>query len=111
MHALARSPGRRVAVVARALLRPASEKRSHSLHERLREKSNFPSGIKLFLPVQSRAKKFPAFPFFANHFHNSPRPTPLEGRIAIVTDAGLDAVDAAALLTNGADADGEVVWS
>jgi hypothetical protein len=41
-----------------------------------------------------------------------PRPsTPHEGRIAIVTDAGLDAMDAAALLTNSAKADGEVVWS
>jgi hypothetical protein len=34
-----------------------------------------------------------------------------EGRIAIVTDARRDAVDAAALLTNSASADGEVVWS
>jgi hypothetical protein len=34
----------------------------------------------------------------------------LEGRIAIVTDAGWDAVDADALLTNSAEADGEVVW-
>ena len=34
-----------------------------------------------------------------------------EGRLAIVTDAGRDAVDAAARLTNGAEADGEVVWS
>ena len=39
------------------------------------------------------------------------RPVPLEGRIAIVTDVGRDAVDAAALLTNSAEADGEVVWS
>jgi hypothetical protein len=39
------------------------------------------------------------------------RLVPLEGRIAIVTDAGRDAVDAAALLTNSAQADGEVVWS
>jgi len=36
---------------------------------------------------------------------------PTEGRFAIVTDAGRDAVDADALLTNGAEADGEVVWS
>ena len=36
---------------------------------------------------------------------------PLEGRIAIVTDAGRDAVDADVPLTNGAKADGEVVWS
>jgi hypothetical protein len=37
--------------------------------------------------------------------------TPLEGRIAIVTDAGLDAMDAEVLLTNSADADGKTVWS
>jgi hypothetical protein len=54
---------------------------------------------------------------------------PIKGRLAIVTDAGRDAVDAAAsgvqrdcrasfglravtgTQTNGADADGEVVWS
>ncbi len=35
---------------------------------------------------------------------------PTEGRVAIVTDAGLDAMDAAAQSTNGANADGEVVW-
>jgi len=39
------------------------------------------------------------------------RPVPLEGRFAIVTDAGWDAVDADAPITNGAEADGEVVWS
>ena len=36
---------------------------------------------------------------------------PTEGRVAIVTAAGRDAVDADALLTNGAEADGEDVWS
>jgi hypothetical protein len=36
---------------------------------------------------------------------------PTEGRLEIVTDAEQDAVDADALLTNGADADGEGVWS
>jgi hypothetical protein len=40
-----------------------------------------------------------------------PRPVPTEGRLAIVTNAGRDAVDVDALLTNGAEADGEVVWS
>jgi hypothetical protein len=39
------------------------------------------------------------------------RPVPLEGRLAIVTDAGRDAVDAAAFLTNCAEADGKAVWS
>jgi hypothetical protein len=37
--------------------------------------------------------------------------SPHEGRIAIVTDAGWNAVDAAVRLTNCTDADGEVVWS
>jgi hypothetical protein len=32
------------------------------------------------------------------------------GALAIVTNAGRDAVDADVLLTNGTDADGEVVW-
>jgi hypothetical protein len=39
------------------------------------------------------------------------RLVPLEGRIAIVTNAGRDAVDADAPITNGAEADGEDVWS
>jgi hypothetical protein len=34
----------------------------------------------------------------------------MQGRIAIVTNAGRDAVDADVLLTNGMGADGEVVW-
>jgi hypothetical protein len=38
-------------------------------------------------------------------------PVPHEGRFAIVTDAGWDAVDVDAPITNGAEADGEVVWS
>jgi hypothetical protein len=36
---------------------------------------------------------------------------PTEGRFAIVTDAGQDAMDVEAPITNGAEADGEVVWS
>jgi hypothetical protein len=39
------------------------------------------------------------------------RLVPLEGRLAIVTDAGRDAVDVDAPITNGAEADGEDVWS
>jgi hypothetical protein len=38
-------------------------------------------------------------------------PSHTEGRLAIVTNAGRDAVDAEAPLTNGVDADGEVAWS
>jgi hypothetical protein len=39
------------------------------------------------------------------------RSRPTEGRHAIVTAAGWDAVDADVPITNGAEADGEVVWS
>jgi hypothetical protein len=38
-------------------------------------------------------------------------PVPKEGRHAIVTAAGRDAVDADAPITNGTEADGEDVWS
>jgi len=55
-------------------------------------------------------KNFSSFRFMQISFLVPPS-TPLEGRIAIVTNAGLDAMDAAALLTNSAKADGEVVWS
>jgi hypothetical protein len=58
------------------------------------------------VPVQ----KYSDFPKRQITLTTSPS-TPHEGRIAIVTDAGLDAMDAAALLTNSAKADGEVVWS
>ena len=34
-----------------------------------------------------------------------------EGRLAIVTNAGRDAMDVDVPLTNGTKADGEVVWS
>ena len=41
-----------------------------------------------------------------------PSPSRLtEGRLEIVADARRDAVDADALLTNSAEADGEGVWS
>jgi hypothetical protein len=46
-----------------------------------------------------------------NHLPIPGRPVPLEGRLAIVTDAGRDAVDADVPITNGMEADGEVVWS
>src|SRR6266478_5597015 len=46
------------------------------------------------------AKIFP-FRLYPNHFYIVSRLVPLEGRIAIVTDAGRDAVDAAASGTCG----------
>jgi hypothetical protein len=70
---------------------------------RMRKKSD--------LPVQPLSQKY---------FHSlltqltcisSAIPSHTEGRLAIVTDAGRDAVDADVPITNGAKADGEVVWS
>ena len=46
-----------------------------------------------------------------NHFTYYGRLVPHEGRLAIVTDAERDAVDVDVPITNGADADGEDVWS
>ena len=51
------------------------------------------------------------FPSGPHHFYKPRRPAPHEGRIAIVTDAGRDAVDAEVPITNGTAADGEDVWS
>ena len=62
------------------------------------------------ISVEPHFEKFPA-----SHFTQISRITPAvhptEGRIAIVTDAGLDAMDAAVLLTNGTHADSKAVWS
>jgi len=77
---------------------------------RLRVKSNFLNRIKLFLPVQSHPKKYSGFPKPQITFICPPS-TPLEGRIAIVTDAGLDAMDASGAKDESVLlADGEVVW-
>jgi hypothetical protein len=56
-------------------------------------------------------QKYFAFAPDPNHFTYSRRLVPPEGRLAIVTDAGRDAVDVDAPITNGAEADGEDVWS
>jgi hypothetical protein len=66
--------------------------------------------INLIPPVQSRSQKYSVscLTQIKSTFTLS-RPT--EGRLAIVTNAGRDAMDAAAPLTNGAEADGEVGWS
>ncbi|HTB00403.1 MAG TPA: hypothetical protein VK804_08010 [Bradyrhizobium sp.] len=60
--------------------------------------------------VQPRCEKYSAFAVAKISFKNR-HPVPQEGRLAIVTDAERDAVDADAPLTNGTEADGEVVWS
>jgi hypothetical protein len=62
-----------------------------------------------FLSTPSR-KNISVFPKSKSSYMSS-RPASLEGRFAIVTDARRDAVDADAPITNGTEADGEVVWS
>jgi hypothetical protein len=57
---------------------------------------DLPDGRAFKNPVQWVSEKYFASPFGRNSFIDSNRPTPLQGRIAIVTDAGRDAVDAAA---------------
>jgi hypothetical protein len=77
----------------------------------LRVKSNFLNRIKLFLSVQSLPKKYSGFPKSQISLYPPPS-TPLEGRIAIVTDAGLDAVAASGASDESVLlADGKIVWS
>ena len=53
--------------------------------------------------------KIYCFSLDPNHFI-SPAVSSHAGALAIVTNAGRDAMDAEVLLTNGTEADGEVVW-
>jgi hypothetical protein len=77
----------------------------------LRVQRNFLKRIKLILAVQSPPQKKFLFAPDPNHFRYLCRLVPPEGRLAIVTDAGRDAVDVDVLLTSGTEADGEDVWS
>jgi hypothetical protein len=85
---------------------PAASRPSRVLNER----TDLPDGLFCNFAVQPSLQKYFASPMGRSSFIDS-AVHPTEGRIAIVTDAGLDAMDADAPLTNGADADGEVVWS
>jgi hypothetical protein len=60
--------------------------------------------------VQPHLQKYSDFPKLQISLY-APPSRPTEGRFAIVTDAGRDAVDAEAPITNGVDADGKAVWS
>jgi hypothetical protein len=67
----------------------------------LRAPPNFLNQINLMLPVQSPVAKINPFSATPNHPYIPTRLIPHEGRIAIVTDAGWDAVDAAAFGAQG----------
>jgi hypothetical protein len=66
------------------------------------------AGLILSSPL---AKNIPLSPSGKSSLQARPVPSHSEGRLAIVTDAGRDAVDADAPITNGTEADGEGVWS
>jgi len=70
-------------------------------------KSRGDTGIRLSSPLR---KNISVFPNPKSKLYDSPSRL-TEGRFAIVTDARRDAVDADAPITNGAEADGEDVWS
>ena len=76
----------------------------------LRLKSNFSSQFNVIPSVQMERKKYSAFPN-SKSLASCARLVPPEGRLAIVTDAGRDAVDAKVLQTRAPIADGEVVWA
>ena len=69
------------------------------------------SRIKLIWVVQSFLQKYSDFQKTQITSISRTVSSHSEGRLAIVTDAGRDAVDADAPITNGVEADGEVVWS
>jgi hypothetical protein len=74
-------------------------------------RADLPDGRGADSPVQPLLQKYFPFTFDPNHMLIHRCPVPPEGRLAIVTDAGRDAVDVEVPITNGAEADGEVVWS
>jgi hypothetical protein len=88
--------------------RKYSRKSPHCFPSRLVPDGQISPSAK-FLSSPSR-KNISVFPKPKSSYMSS-RPASLEGRFAIVTDARRDAVDADAPITNGAEADGEDVWS
>jgi len=67
--------------------------------------------ISLMLAVQSCLQKYSGFHLTQITSISPAVSSHSEGRIAIVTSAGRDAMDAAVSLTNDTKADGEGVWS
>ena len=74
-------------------------------------RGSFVETVQCDLPCPACLAKIILFPLDANHQHIRRCLVPQEGRLAIVTDAGRDAVDAKVLQTRALIADGEVVWS
>src|SRR5882724_6951469 len=118
-------------MVRDARLRGLLTMRASASGFRVRLSANLLKRINVIPPVQSPSQKYFASPVGQIISTNSRHPTPPEGRIMIVTDAGRDAVDAAAFCarrdrragwrkacerspserTRDVAAYGEVVWS
>jgi hypothetical protein len=77
----------------------------------LARSAEFPEAIQRDSTGPVPSEKIFSFSPDPNHFTYYHRLVPPEGRFAIVTDAGRDAVDADGALTNALEADGEAVWS
>jgi hypothetical protein len=74
--------------------------------------SKLARGANQQIRVQPLRQKYSPFTSDPNHLHKSCRLVPPEGRLAIVTDAGRDAVDAGDVKRRMTWlADGEAVWS
>jgi hypothetical protein len=75
-------------------------------------KNQFIEVFQADLPSPVPYKKIIRFAANPNHIDIPHRPVPIEGRFAIVTNAGRDAVDASGASDEGALlADGKGVWS
>jgi hypothetical protein len=81
------------------------------LRATLADAGDLPVGRRLRFRIRLFVQPFSVFPKCKSGLYPVPsRPT--QGRLAIVTNAGRDAVDAGSASDEGADpADGEVVWS
>jgi hypothetical protein len=77
----------------------------------MRVKANLPRHLNASHPVKTRLKKILLFRTAKSTLYLPPSRSFQKGRLAIVTNAERDAVDVDAPLTNGAKADGEIVWS
>jgi hypothetical protein len=80
--------------VDRSRLPSTIDDHPHTMCEKSTRRANQSSGQK---PVQPSFKKYFAFAVGQINRTSSPRPFPARGALAIVTNAGWDAVDAAAL--------------
>jgi hypothetical protein len=70
-----------------------------------------PDGLFCDTSVQPRAQKYSASRFAKISTTTAAVPARHEGRIAIVTNVGRNAMDGSARKTKRAGADGEAVWS